>query len=271
MRWGRWAVAVLALVLLGRAAGSAQTPRLKNPLKAEPDVIRRGSLFYRARCAGCHGLDARGVSAPDLTASLAGGMSDERFFQTVRRGVPGTEMPFFDAEHNADVQLWEVLTHLRTLTSSGGTPMKATGDAANGQNIFRTNCGSCHTVGDRGGHLGPDLSRIGASRSASALAAKIRTPNRNILAGFQPITIVLADGKRIRGTRKNEDAFSIQVMDTGERLQGFRKSDVQEIIREPRSLMPEFGPDRLNDQSLADLVTYLSTLRPADAAIGNRR
>jgi predicted ATP-dependent Lon-type protease len=40
-----------------------------------------------------------------LTASLAAGMSDERFFQTIRRGVPGTEMPAFDAEHNADVQV----------------------------------------------------------------------------------------------------------------------------------------------------------------------
>ena len=79
------------------------------------------------------------------------------------------------------------------------------------------------------------ISRASASaRSPSALAAKIRTPNRNILAGFQPVTVVLADGKRIRGTRKNEDAFSIQIMDTGERLQGFRKADVQEIIREPR-------------------------------------
>src|SRR5262249_22554475 len=163
-------------------------------------VIRRGSLFYRARCAGCHGLDARGVSGPDLTASLAGGMSDERFFQTVRRGVPGTEMPAFDAEHNADVQVWEILTHLRSLTSSGA-PVKTTGDPASGAAIFRTNGASCHTVAGRGGHLGPDLTRIGSARSPSALAAKIRTANQKILAGFQPVTVVLADGKRVRGTR----------------------------------------------------------------------
>jgi putative heme-binding domain-containing protein len=256
---------VVALWILGNAFGSAQSQRLKNPLRSDPDVIRRGSLFYRARCAGCHGLDGKGVSGPDLTAALAGGMSDERFFQTIRRGVPGTEMPFFDAEHNSDTQVWEILTHLRTLTS-GGTAMKATGDVAGGTNIFRANCASCHAVAGRGGHLGPDLTRIGAARSPSALAAKIRTPNRNILAGFQPVTVVLADGKRIRGTRKNEDAFSIQIMDTSERLQGFRKVDVQEIVREPRSLMPEFSVERLNDQSLNDLVTYMGTLRATDAA-----
>jgi putative heme-binding domain-containing protein len=192
-------------------------------------------------------------------------MSDERFFQTIRRGVPGTEMPAFAVEQNADVQVWEILTHLWSL-SSGGAPTRVNGDAASGATTFRTNCASCHTVAGRGGHLGPDLTRIGAARSPSALAAKIRTPNQKIVAGYQPVTIVLADGTRIRGTRKNEDAFSIQIMDTGERLQGFRKSDVREIVREPRSLMPEFGADRLSEQALNDLVAYLGTLRPSDAA-----
>jgi putative heme-binding domain-containing protein len=269
MQWGRWALTIIALWLVARTAGTAQNQRLTNPVKSDPEAIRRGSLFYRARCAGCHGLDARGVSGPDLTASLAGGMSDERFFQVIRRGVPGTEMPLFDAEHNADIQVWEILSHLRTLTS-GGTPMKATGNAASGMNIFRTNCASCHAVGGRGGHLGPDLTRIGSSRSLSALAAKIRTPNRNVMAGFQPVTLVFADGKRVRGTRKNEDAFSIQIMDTAERLQGFRKEDVQEIIREPRSLMPEFSAERLSDQALSDLVTYLGTLQTSEAAAARR-
>jgi putative heme-binding domain-containing protein len=260
MQWGRWALAMGALWFLVLTSGSAQAPRLKNPLKPDGDVIRRGSLFYRARCAGCHGLDGRGVSGPDLTASLAGGMSDERFFETIRRGVPGTEMPAFDAEHNADVQVWEILTHLRSLTS-GGAPTKAIGDAANGATIFRTNCTSCHTVAGRGGHLGPDLTRIGSARSPSALAAKIRTPNQKIVAGFQPVTVVLPDGRRVRGARTNEDAFSIQIMDTGERLQKYSKADLQEIVREPRSLMPEFGADRLSDQALNDLVAYLGALK----------
>ena len=30
--------------------------------------------------------------------------------------------------------------------------------------------------------------------------------------------------------------------------------------------MPEFGADRLNDQGLNDLVTYLGTLRTSDTA-----
>ena len=36
----------------------------------------------------------------------------------------------------------------------------------------------------------------------------------------RPVTLVLSDGRRVRGIEKSEDAFSIQIMDTQQRLQG---------------------------------------------------
>ena len=62
----------------------------------------------------------------------------------------------------------------------------------------------------------------------------------------------------IRGAKKNEDVFSIQVMDTRERIQGYPKSNLQEVIYEKTSLMPAFAPGRLNDSDLNDLVGYLT-------------
>jgi hypothetical protein len=72
---------------------------------------------------------------------------------------------------------------------------------------------------------------------------------------------VTKDGERIRGTKKNEDVFSIQIMDLRERIQGYLKSNLQQVIYEPGSLMPAFDSARLNDSDLTDLVAYLSTLR----------
>jgi mono/diheme cytochrome c family protein len=56
-------------------------------------------------------------------------------------------------------------------------------------------------------------------------------------------------------------------MDTRERIQGHLKSSLKEVIYEPVSLMPAFGPDRLNETELADLVAYLTTLRAASPAV----
>lgn len=84
-----------------------------------------------------------------------------------------------------------------------------------------------------------------------------------IVDGYLPVTIVTRDGQRIRGVKKNEDAFSVQIMDSRERLQGYLKADLKELIDEETSLMPDFGSDRLPDADLADLVAYLQTLRAA--------
>ena len=85
-----------------------------------------------------------------------------------------------------------------------------------------------------------------------------------IVEGYQPVTIVTRGGQRIRGVKKNEDVFSIQIMDTRERIQGYLKSNIQEVIYEKASLMPTFDPRRLSDGDLNDLVGYLSTLRGAE-------
>ena len=61
--------------------------------------------------------------------------------------------------------------------------------------------------------------------------------------------------------RKGEDAFSIQIMDTHERLQGYVKADLREVSRDAQSLMPSFGVDRLADRDLDDLLDFMVTLR----------
>ena len=235
-----------------------------NPLDGDADAARRGALLYRARCAGCHGLDARGISGPDLTAVLAGGATDDRLFRTIRSGVPGTGMPRFNAELSPDTQLWEILAYLRMLTTGGSTVVNR-GDAVKGARVFLANCASCHWVNGRGGRLGPELSRVGSARSASSLAAKVREPGRTVVPGFEAVVLVMSDGRRVSGIKKNEDAFSIQIMDMQERLQGFAKSDVREVVRGQRSPMPASGASRIGDAELEDLVAYLLTLRRPEA------
>jgi mono/diheme cytochrome c family protein len=67
--------------------------------------------------------------------------------------------------------------------------------------------------------------------------------------------------------KKNEDEFSIQVMDVRERLQGYLKASLAELTFDKLSVMPAYGPDRLNDRDLDDLLRYLTSLRgAADAA-----
>src|SRR5438093_774248 len=153
--------------------------------------------MFRTRCAGCHGPDARGYLGPDITGIWAAGYTDDKVFDTVRRGVPGTEMTPADPQRVPDKEIWEVLAYLKTL--SAATPAVASGDATNGERIFRANCSSCHMVNARGGQLGPDLSRIGSGRPRAGLVSKLRGAVDVIRPGYEPVTLVTRDGERIRG------------------------------------------------------------------------
>ncbi len=243
----RRALWLLACVFVARVAAGQTTD------------VANGRGLFQTRCADCHGIDAKGVHGPDLTVLFANGASDDSVVRTIRTGVPGTEMP---ASNAPDAEIRAVVAYLRSIAVA--VPPAAAANPANisnGERIFASSCASCHRAGGRGGVLGPDLSRAGASRSRALLTRDIRDASAVIAPGYQPVTLVKTNGDRVRGTRKNEDAYSIQIMDTREQLQGYRKADLREVVVEKRSLMPDFTPARLKDGDLDDLVSYLATLR----------
>jgi len=252
------------LIAQDRASGRPESRPARNPLEGNAQAISNGAAMFRTRCAGCHGPDAHGYLGPDLTGFWAAGGTDDRMFDTVRRGVPGTEMIGADPQRVLDKEIWQMLAYIRTLSAVPAAP--PTGDAANGERIFRANCNGCHRVNGRGGVLGPDLSRIGSARPRAGLQSKIRGSADFIRPGYEPVTLVTKDGERIRGVRKNEDEFSIQIMDARERLQGYLKANLAEFTTDRQSLMPVYGPDRLGDHDLDDLLRYLTSLRGATDA-----
>jgi alcohol dehydrogenase (cytochrome c) len=242
----------------------AQEPRAKNPTANNPHLgnkesIRAGMTSYRLRCGDCHGLDASGYRGPDLIAALASGMTDERLFDTIRKGVPGTEMPS-QGDGTSDDDILQIVAYLRNLGTVAPAE-RPIGNVERGRHLFDQQCTTCHRVAGAGGRLGPDLSRIGSSRSHAGLVREIRTPSEWIAPNFETVTILTKDGQRIRGTKKTEDVFSIQIMDTRERLQGYIKADLKEVIYEKTSLMPAYPASQLPDSDLADLIGYLTTLR----------
>jgi putative heme-binding domain-containing protein len=255
-----------ALVACATVFAQSKDEPAKNPFQPTPENIQAGMVAFRANCAYCHGMDARGMRGPDLTGVYGRGTTEEGLYRTVRRGVPGTEMPPASV-FLQEPDTWKVVMYLRTLNVP---PPRETarGDAQSGDRIFRTRCMGCHRVNGQGGVLGPDLSRIGVGRTRAALTRQIRGAVEDMRSGYEPVTVTMDGGRTIRGTRKNEDLFSVQIMDTSERLQGIAKSEAKTITADKKSLMPAYGVDQLNEHDLDDLLQYLSTLRgPSTAAL----
>jgi len=208
-------------------------------------------------------MDARGTRGPDLTQAWASGRTDAGLFRTVRAGVPGTEMPAINPRATDD-DIWRILAYVRTLAAPTLTDTR--GNAEHGERVFRAMCTGCHRVNGRGGRLGPDLSRVGVSRGPAALVRRIRGAVEDHGDGYQPVTLVTRSGQQIQAVKKNEDLFSIQVMDTRERIQGYLKEDMNEVKSESQSRMPTYDINRLSQSDLDDILAYFATLKGIDTS-----
>ena len=264
MQWTRSVAVVAGLYFVGIVAVAAQGASAKNPLEGDAAAIRAGMGLFRGRCADCHGMDARGVRGPDITQVWISGRTDDGLNRTIREGIRGTEMPA--NPRVSEREAWQILAYLRTLAATAPTGPER-GNAENGQKLFGAMCASCHRVNGAGGRLGPDLSRVGASRARDVLVTRIRGAVEGFLPGFEPVTLAPQNGSPIVGVKKNEDLFSVQIMDVTERIQGYDKSALRSVQDGTRSAMPPFGSNRLTDAQLNDVISYLQTLRGFNPAV----
>jgi cytochrome c oxidase cbb3-type subunit III len=252
---------------------TSQNTQAANPFAGDPAAIREGASLFRANCSPCHGLNAKGGGrGPDLTSGRwAHGSSDAEIFRTITQGVPGTQMP---ANGFEDSETWTIIAYLRSLAPSDHA--KTTDDPVKGEKLFRggAGCATCHMVKGHGGLLGPDLTRVGTSRSTTYLIESIRDPDKELSDGmldpnnhyglplvYDTVTVVLKDGQKVIGIAKNEDTFSVQLMDTDQRLRFFLKRDVKDVVHERKSLMPAYTDQIISPAELQDLLAYLERLR----------
>lgn len=220
----------------------------------------RGKKLYIGHCALCHGVDGSGGRGPVLTQAWLRRQANARaVFNTIRSGVEGGEMPAFWLL--SDNEIWDIIRFVREMNSSSNA--KLPGDAEKGKALFlsKGNCNACHIVNGAGTGIGPDLSTIGGRRNAIYLRESLIDPGKSLPEGFLVVSMILKDGKKIRGVRVNEDSFTIQIHDASRRLHSYRKDELKELRKEfGVSTMPGYR-DILTDSELDDLVAYLAGLR----------
>jgi len=250
-----------AILLLSMPAVAQQT----SPFTGDAQAAEAGRSTFRVYCSPCHGIKAQGGRGPDLTTgSYAMGDRDIDLFRVISDGVPGTEMTSYGMALGDD-NVWRLVTYIRSAARKDSAGVN--GNAANGEKLFwsKGGCGQCHRVGDRGGRLGPDLTRAGRQRSVAYLRESVVSPEADITPGYARVVVETRDGQKITGVQKNFDNFSAQLIDANERIHSFAKSEVASIKREFRSMMPAGYGKLFSESELDDLVAYLATLRGAIA------
>jgi quinoprotein glucose dehydrogenase len=175
----------------------------------------------------------------------------------ITTGIQGTGMLAFKFD---TAELTGIVAYLRNMNSFDRGSTKA-GDAARGQLAFegKGGCLRCHRVGAQGALVAPDLSDIGAIRSAASLERSLIDPSSQMMPINRPVRAVTRDGTVINGRRLNEDTYTVQLLDDQERLVALTKADLREYTILTTSPMP--AQKNLSPNELADLVAYLLSLK----------
>lgn len=221
--------------------------------------IENGGRLYIANCTVCHGPEGDQIPGVDLGhGKFRRATDDEDIEQIIIKGIPGTGMPSHDL---TEQQAESVVAYLRSMASAGHGTLPG-GNAARGKAIFegKGDCLKCHAVKGSGSRLGPDLSEIGLVRRTSQLEESLIDPNAEILPENRMIHVVTKSGEQITGRLLNVDTLSVLLLDDKEQLRYFPKSDLSTYSLLKDSPMPSYK-GKLNNQELADVVTYLSSLK----------
>lgn len=247
----------IAVVFLQEGHAQQVSP-VKKSKQAPTASADDGKKTFESICATCHGLDGRGgergpniATRPDMLRR-----SDGELLRTLENGVPAAGMPPF--QYLGPAKLHAVLQHLRTLQGKGGT-RTVPGNAQRGKILFsgKGGCAECHIVSGSGGFLGPDLSLYASTLSVDEIRTAIVSPSKNLDPRMRPVTATTQDGKKFFGLARNEDNFSLQLQTTDGAFHFFKKSDIANLERQQKSLMPDDYGTRLSRAELDDVISYL--------------
>lgn len=164
-----------------------------------PQVTAGKWTWQKYNCNDCHTiLGIGGYYAPDLTKVrdsrdpewLARFIKDPHGVWPAPRRMPTLGLSdrevtdvvaFLNWVGGIDTNAWPPKPQMAAPISAGG------GAAPPGEAIFRTEgCSACHALNGSGGHVGPDLSRVGARRDRAWIEDQLRDPKSHKASSIMP-------------------------------------------------------------------------------------
>ena len=139
------------------------------------------------------------------------------------------------------------------------------GDANRGRTIFdkssAAQCKQCHAVQGFGGTLGPDLSNIGKKYERKTLLETILEPSKAIAPEFIPHLLETKSGQVLAGFLVERAADHVVIKDVKSQTVRVASDDIEAIVPQQKSLMPELVLSEVTAQDAADLLAFLTTLK----------
>ena len=139
------------------------------------------------------------------------------------------------------------------------------GSAARGKTVFfktaGVQCKNCHQINKLGKEVGPALTTIGKKYNREQLLESILQPSKKIDPKFVTYLIETAEGTLHTGLLMKKDAKEVVLRSAENKLIKVPAKQVEQLVPQRKSLMPELLLRDMTAQQVADLLAYLSSLK----------
>jgi len=134
--------------------------------------------------------------------------------------------------------------------------MAAAGEAA----YLKAGCQKCHRRGKAGDAFGPDLTSLGWRRQKSEILQSILFPSHELNEEYPTVTVALKDGRTFSGVMSASSSDTFSVISSTAVRQEFPRADVEEIVNQKISNMPEGTLEPLTLDEIKALFSFLTSI-----------
>lgn len=139
------------------------------------------------------------------------------------------------------------------------------GDTSMGEQVFfktaDVQCKSCHRIGGEGVELGPELTTIGKKYDRAQLLESILEPSKFIEPKYVTYLVETKDGQVLSGLLTERTDSEIVLKDAQNKTLRIPLSNVEQLVPQQQSLMPELLLRDMTPRQVADLLEYLGSLK----------
>jgi len=137
--------------------------------------------------------------------------------------------------------------------------LKLEGDVARGTAVYKKICIQCHRSGSEGFAVGPDLVSV-QNKSPDDLLIALMDPNREAQPIYTTYTALTVQGTVSSGLIAAENAVSLTLRRAEAKEDIVLREQIDELLSNGVSLMPEGLEKDLTPQQIADVIAYIKAL-----------
>jgi putative heme-binding domain-containing protein len=146
-----------------------------------------------------------------------------------------------------------------------GQILSLPGDVTRGEHVvFNTagvQCKNCHRIGKNGHDVGPELTTIGQKYSRAQLLESMLWPSKLIDPKYVTYLVETNDGRLLTGLLVKRDEQEVVLKDAQNKVIRISSGQIEHLVPQRLSLMPELLLRDMTAQQVADLLAYLSSLK----------